>query len=495
MPRLHTVIHHLIPHIAFRVALVLLVGWVGDAAADQLDSWCPQAKLPSSIAICSDPELRALAIERQHAFNDARARIGEAKASVLLADQNAWVALYPKACGLASDTPPSLPLSSPLKDCMARAGRARIAYLRAYGASPASSGPTGATPAEARVGPGFDCGKAAAPLAQMICANPDLSKLDLRFNQAYYALRQQLDPAGQRQLQKEDSDFIKSVLLACGVPETGSVAGSSDCVAAQYSKKRSEWMVRLSGPAYEEAKRPIEEHIALQASLQQIGFLPAATKIDGLYSAATRSAISEWQTASGRPATGIMSDADAAVFRQGSAPRVATALSPPSSERSLPPGTADLAGGEVQLKQRNGIYRVPVRVNDAITLDFALDSGAADVQIPADVAMTLFRTETLTENDFTGTANYILADGSKLPSARFVLRELKVGDHRLLKVPASVGPATGELLLGQSFLSRFNSWTIDNARHVLVLAEQASRDPRTSPNAPATSQPAPLGSQ
>jgi uncharacterized protein len=298
-----------------RFALALFLGCIGHAAADELDSWCPQVKLPSSIAICSDPELRALTIARQHAFNDARTRIGDAKASVLLADQNAWLASYPRACGLTPDAPPSLPLSSQLKDCMARAGRARIAYLKAYGVSASSTGPASAVSASARIGPGFDCGKATAPLAQMICANTELSKIDLRFNQAYYALRQQLDPAGQRQLQTEDSEFIKSVLVTCGVPETGAVAGSADCVAVQYSKKRSEWMARLSGPASEEARRPIEEHIALQASLQQIGFLPPSAKIDGVYRAATRAALSQWQTASGRSVTGIMSDADAAVFR------------------------------------------------------------------------------------------------------------------------------------------------------------------------------------
>jgi len=115
---------------------------------------------------------------------------------------------------------------------------------------------------------------------------------------------------------------------------------------------------------------------------------------------------------------------------------------------------------------------VPVRINDTITLYFTLYSGASDVLIPADVVLTLFRTETLTEGDFTGTKTYVLADGSKLPSARFVLKELRVGDHRLANVVASIGPPASELLLGQSFLSRFNSWTLDNGRHALILTEQ-----------------------
>jgi TonB family protein len=126
---------------------------------------------------------------------------------------------------------------------------------------------------------------------------------------------------------------------------------------------------------------------------------------------------------------------------------------------------------EVSLKQSGGVYRVPVRINDAFTLDFTLDSGATDVQIPADVVLTLMRTETLSSTDFIGSQTYQLADGSKLPSVTVMLRELKVGNHRLQNVKAAIGPIDGGLLLGQSFLARFKAWTLDNDRHVLVLVE------------------------
>jgi predicted aspartyl protease len=36
-------------------------------------------------------------------------------------------------------------------------------------------------------------------------------------------------------------------------------------------------------------------------------------------------------------------------------------------------------------------------------------------------------------------------------------------------VQGSIAPVAGELLLGQSFLARFKSWSIDNARQALVL--------------------------
>jgi clan AA aspartic protease (TIGR02281 family) len=116
-----------------------------------------------------------------------------------------------------------------------------------------------------------------------------------------------------------------------------------------------------------------------------------------------------------------------------------------------------------------GTFVVPVRINGALTLNFTVDSGAADVSIPADVVLTLTRTGSLTIDDFLGEQTYRLADGSTVPSQRFVIRSLQVGDKTLQNVTGSVAPVKGSLLLGQSFLSRFKSWSIDNQRHVLIL--------------------------
>ncbi len=132
--------------------------------------------------------------------------------------------------------------------------------------------------------------------------------------------------------------------------------------------------------------------------------------------------------------------------------------------------TEALAVEDVPLKNDGGIYTVPVRINGTITLDFILDSGASDVVLPADVAMTLARTGTISPDDFIGNSEYRLADGSKLKSARFLVRELQVGDRTITNVTASIGSVNSELLLGQSFLSRFGSWAIDNDRHVLRLS-------------------------
>jgi TonB family protein len=114
------------------------------ALSDGLDDWCKTVSLPSSIAICSDRDLRALVLERQHAYDEAKARLDADRQKALLADQNSWVRSYARACGLGDD-PPSLPLAAALKDCMAQAGRARIAYLREYGTTTQQIPPASAT--------------------------------------------------------------------------------------------------------------------------------------------------------------------------------------------------------------------------------------------------------------------------------------------------------------------------------------------------------------
>jgi predicted aspartyl protease len=132
------------------------------------------------------------------------------------------------------------------------------------------------------------------------------------------------------------------------------------------------------------------------------------------------------------------------------------------------------------MSRRKGIFVVPARINETITLGFILDSGAADVQVPVDVVMTLARAGTISESDFHGTQTYTMADGSTLKGDQFMLRELRLGTHAVQNVLASIGPPKGDLLLGQSFLSRFGAWAIDNARSVLILQSPAAGLPTLS---------------
>ena len=126
-------------------------------------------------------------------------------------------------------------------------------------------------------------------------------------------------------------------------------------------------------------------------------------------------------------------------------------------------------GAGIPLEAQGGTFVVPVSINNAITLDFVIDSGASDVSIPVDVVRTLVRTGTLRPTDFLGKRTYQLADGSSVPSQTFRIRVLKVGDREIENVTGSIGNVDSPLLLGQSFLNCFRSWSIDNRRQLLLL--------------------------
>jgi hypothetical protein len=117
---------------------------------------------------------------------------------------------------------------------------------------------------------------------------------------------------------------------------------------------------------------------------------------------------------------------------------------------------------------------VPVLINNSISLPFILDTGSAEVAIPTDVFLTLLRTGTVKQSDFIGTGTYVLADGSEQSSHRFVLHELKVGDHVVRNVIANVAPVKGAPLLGQSFLSKLPAWAIDNEWQALAIGGGAA---------------------
>jgi clan AA aspartic protease (TIGR02281 family) len=125
---------------------------------------------------------------------------------------------------------------------------------------------------------------------------------------------------------------------------------------------------------------------------------------------------------------------------------------------------------EIPLQRKGNEYTVPVRINDTITLPFILDTGATELLIPADVALTLIRTGALSGDDFLGKRVYSMANGSEQLSERVLIRKVQVGDHTVNDVTASVSPPTSEPLLGESFLSKFGTVTIDYNRLILTLS-------------------------
>lgn len=171
------------PGTFFPATLATMVGCSLSALAGptDLDAWCAQAKQPSSIALCSDPELRELAIERNHAFEAARARLSADAYSALLREHKGWVRSYSTSCGISDTTPPPLPLPAETLSCLKRAGQARVEYLWRYvGGNPMLGQPK---PAD-QLAPSVPSESVQTRPRYTACADADLGCKSMRLRQS-----------------------------------------------------------------------------------------------------------------------------------------------------------------------------------------------------------------------------------------------------------------------------------------------------------------------
>jgi clan AA aspartic protease (TIGR02281 family) len=148
---------------------------------------------------------------------------------------------------------------------------------------------------------------------------------------------------------------------------------------------------------------------------------------------------------------------------------LAEALAEPRAP-STAPATA-MSHDEIALEHDGHGYSVPVQINGALTVKFVVDSGAGTVALPSDLVEQLTKSGAIAPGDSLGKGDYVTADGKKHHEQQLMLRELNVGGHIVTNVIAGVIPAHATPLLGQTFLAKFKSWTLDNRRHVLAISE------------------------
>lgn len=130
---------------------------------------------------------------------------------------------------------------------------------------------------------------------------------------------------------------------------------------------------------------------------------------------------------------------------------------------------------EIKLRSIGGVYTVPVRLNSSLTMDFMIDTGAADVGLSDDITGKLLSTAVMAERDFKGSETYTLADGSSVKCRTLVLRSVRIGGREVKDVNASACPGNPPLLLGQSFLKKLGPWALDYGRNALVVMSDVKK--------------------
>lgn len=124
----------------------------------------------------------------------------------------------------------------------------------------------------------------------------------------------------------------------------------------------------------------------------------------------------------------------------------------------------------IKLKSNYGVFSVPVELNGVLKIDFIFDSGASDISISPDIALTLLKAGTIKKEDWLPGAYYSFADGSTAKSERFKLHSVKIGNKVIKNAVCSISNSINSpMLLGQSVLSKFGKYTFDNNQKTLTI--------------------------
>jgi len=126
---------------------------------------------------------------------------------------------------------------------------------------------------------------------------------------------------------------------------------------------------------------------------------------------------------------------------------------------------------EIKLNKMGDMYTLPMRINDALTMTFLLDTGAADVGFPDSAIDRMIGAGFIDQRDIKGTATYTLADGSAIKCRRLILRKVHIGNREIKNIEASSCPGQAPLLLGQSVLKKLGG-AIDYGKNALVVADR-----------------------
>lgn len=123
----------------------------------------------------------------------------------------------------------------------------------------------------------------------------------------------------------------------------------------------------------------------------------------------------------------------------------------------------------LRMEKKGGVYQVSIKVNDQ-QLFAIFDTGAASVSLSMLEAQLLHKNGLLTNDDVTGTQQFMDASGNITEGMVVNLRSVKIGEREFYNVKASItSNPRAPILLGQSILERFNRFSVDYSKNEIVL--------------------------
>ncbi|MDR1810326.1 MAG: FHA domain-containing protein [Prevotella sp.] len=123
----------------------------------------------------------------------------------------------------------------------------------------------------------------------------------------------------------------------------------------------------------------------------------------------------------------------------------------------------------IKMVEKNGVRYIPVKINGQ-ELDFVLDTGASSICISTLEAALLYKKGVFSEKDIIDYEQFVTASGEISVGAKIILKTVKIGDKELNGIEATiVENPRAECLLGQTVLSKFGKYTIDNQNNEIIF--------------------------
>lgn len=128
------------------------------------------------------------------------------------------------------------------------------------------------------------------------------------------------------------------------------------------------------------------------------------------------------------------------------------------------------SNNRIKMRIQNDVYYVPVEINNVLKIEFILDTGASELFLSPEIAATLLRTNTLSEQDFIGNTVYRFANGKTESCRRYKLKSVRIGNITIKDVSCAIANnIIGDMLLGQSFLSKLGNFEINYSTNEIII--------------------------
>lgn len=120
---------------------------------------------------------------------------------------------------------------------------------------------------------------------------------------------------------------------------------------------------------------------------------------------------------------------------------------------------------------KGGVKTLPVTINGIINVDMIVDTGCSGCLISLSEARYLYEKGQLTEEDFIGVGQSMIADGSIVENMVVRLKKIEIGRKlQASNITATVSEnVAAPLLLGNEVLDRVRSISIDNENQCVLF--------------------------